>query len=220
MTALNYFLHPQVVLVSMDTLSSAPGGSILGFSTKVFPLPHLHGVICCTGSLDLALEWFVFVQTRISARDMRDLNDVAPEQLAILAAATAYPDIESTIYHFGLDRTAGHLRGWAYRSTGSFRSEALPESALGLKPAPPAVESLQRLWFEIAMEGDAAHAFVEVMKLQKDYDRTSGPDKSVGIGGEIHLLALTGESQTLWTCHEFDDYAADFRRSREDNQPD
>ncbi len=216
-TAFNYFLHPQVVLVSMDTLRSDPGRAIHGFSSKVFPLPHLHGVLCGTGSLDLVLEWFRFIQTRASATDMRDLDDVAPEQLALLAANKAYSGIESTLYHFGLDRIAGQLRGWAYRSTNSFQSESLVESGLGLKPAPPAVESLQRLWFEIAMEGDAAHAFVEVMKLQKEYDRKRAPGERVGIGGEIHLLALTAESQTLWTCHEFDDYAADFRRSRDDD---
>jgi hypothetical protein len=214
MTALNFWLEPTVVFISMDTLASKPGGECLGFSSKVLPLPHLHGVVCGTGSLNLALEWFTFIQTRVSASDMRDLDDVAPHHLPILAAKAECSNIESTIYHFGLDRSAERLRGWAYRSTNSFRSEALPESGLGLKPRP--LESLQRLWREIANEGGGpVHAFVEVMKLQKDYDRTRAPGEAVGIGGEIHLLALTMETQTLWTCHEFDDYAADFRRIRE-----
>jgi hypothetical protein len=49
---------------------------------------------------------------------------------------------------------------------------------------------------EIAPEGKAAQAFVEVMKLQKQYDRSGSPDEAVGIGGEIHLLALTMERAT------------------------
>jgi hypothetical protein len=193
---------------------------VFGILTKVLPLPHLHGVVCGTGSLNLVLDWFTFIQTRVSASDMRDLDDVAPHHLPILAEKAECSNIESTIYPFGLDRSAEKLRGWVYRSTKSFQSETLPDSALGLKPPRP-LESLQRLWSEIVNQGGPAHAFVEVMKLQKDYDRARAPSEAVGIGGEIHLLALTAQSQTLWTCHEFDDYAADFRRSRDDiNLPD
>jgi len=95
MTALNFRLRPTMVFISMDTLASKPGGECLGFSSKVLPLPHLHGVVCGTGSLNLVLDWFTFIQTRVSASDMRDLDDVAPHHLPILAEKAECSNIES-----------------------------------------------------------------------------------------------------------------------------
>ncbi len=57
MTAFNYILSPGQVLIATDSLASHPESKRpFNFVTKVFPLPHLAGVMCGTGGLQLAVE--------------------------------------------------------------------------------------------------------------------------------------------------------------------
>jgi hypothetical protein len=124
LTALNYILARDRIVVSTDTLRSSGEGEPHGFVSKILPLPHLHGVVCGTGSLDLLVDWYAFVQRRVGALDMRDLDDLAARQLPALAVK--YP--RATIYHFGLDAMARRsedrrkgpcLRNVDERTTGS-----------------------------------------------------------------------------------------------------
>ena len=214
MTAFNYIIEPDRIVVSTDTLRSSGDGEPDGFASKILPLPHLHGVVCGTGSLDLLIDWYAFVQRRGGALDMRDLDDLAPQQLPTLAVK--YP--RATIYHFGLDARNGHLRGWAYRSTAGFRSESL-EAGLGVKPpSEPPVDShhdpLIRLWLEEASTGGRVHAFEMLMNAQQDQDRHRPAAERVGIGGEMHILILTASRQTLWTCCALPHFAEDWNQTR------
>src|SRR5690349_12489521 len=86
MTALNFALHDDCVLITTDSLGSGDDHVPRSFHTKVFPLPHVNGVICGTGALPLVLDWFVFVQLQLVAREVRFLSECAAAKLPEMAA--------------------------------------------------------------------------------------------------------------------------------------
>src|SRR6476620_11676920 len=139
MTALHYALMPECVIIAMDSLSLAaePDDSKVpyAFCTKVFPLPHLNGVICGTGLMSVLLDWFVMVQGQVVCRDMLFLDTIAPTHLPVIAARYG-DDMTSTVYHFGYDESRHRYRGFAYRGTNGYKSEEIPY-ALGVKPPFP-----------------------------------------------------------------------------------
>ena len=220
LSALNFIIQPELIVVSTDTLRSSSEGPH-GFSSKILALPHLHGVMCGTGSLDLLVDWHAFVQRRVGALDMRDLDDLAPQQLPTLAKKYRLEKagVSASIYHFGLDARAGHLRGWKYPSNGGFRSESLI-AGLGVKPprgGPPLSaehDPLIRLWLEQAKVGGHVHAFQMLMNAQQDLDRLLPSGQRLGIGGEMHIVILPASRQTLWTCCALPHFEDDWNQIR------
>ena len=60
MTAVILNLAPEQVILAMDTLAvTSETKSPFFFTTKFYPLAHLHGVMFATGLGDFATQWFV-----------------------------------------------------------------------------------------------------------------------------------------------------------------
>lgn len=208
MTTLLFLLEPERVCLAMDTLCRlADGGQPLNFSTKMMPLPHLHGVICGTGVRELIYEWAYFVQCNAVAQDVTELDNIAQATLPKIAERYELDDARTcTIYHFGLWRSAGEFVGLAYRSTSGFSSEKLCHG-LGIKP-PDAID-LQSA-FGTMEELGLPQGFVDIMRQQKVADDAKPATDRVGIGGEIQFLVMDADGIHLTTCHKFEDHAALF----------
>lgn len=198
MTALNILLEPRRVCIAMDTLV-ARHGHPWRFTSKIFPLPHLGGVMCGTGALRFITDWFVQLETEILAPDLVALDPHVTSALRVLAR-DHYVDEDNTttIYHFGLDPATEQFRGFAYRSARGFRSEELPQGRLVKPPVDGPVD------------GPLPKAFVEVMERQKAEDRAFIPRDRVGVGGDVHFLIMTPGRYDLHHCHRFADYPADY----------
>ncbi|AIQ75890.1 hypothetical protein MKZ21_24765 [Paenibacillus sp. FSL P2-0536] len=71
MTAMDAFFTEDFVYIAMDTLSlSMYDRKPYKYASKIFPLPHLRGVMCGTGNLDLILKWYTRIQKNVVAKDI------------------------------------------------------------------------------------------------------------------------------------------------------
>ena len=89
MTSLVFYLRPEIVFIAMDTLvSTVDKNKLHHFCSKIFPLPHLGSVMCGTGNMELAVEWFKQVHhnfysdvCNLKLKDVCDLNKETPSRL-------------------------------------------------------------------------------------------------------------------------------------------
>ncbi len=210
MSALIFVLKPDQVLIAMDTLAVAPDTKApLQFVSKVFPVPHLGGVICGTGAFPVVLDWFNFVLTRVVGRDILILDEFAPTILQEIGERHGLSErVTATIYHFGYLEKEGRFAGFAYRSERRFESQRL-EYGLGMKPPH---DDLLQVGAEKVFNDGLPKAFVDLMEQQKKRDEDQPEEARVGIGGEIHFVQLEERGYRLYVCHRFSDYRETFAR--------
>ena len=205
MTALNFLLEPERVCIAMDTLVIRPDTRTpFLYASKIFPLPHLGGVMCGTGLMQFVIDWFVCIQTSVIARDVPHLNNYTSEQLRVIAVKyKLISDLTSTIYHFGYSAAEQCYKGFAYRSKTNFVSEEL-EYGFGIKP-PVEYKPIQSL----------PNGFIEMTERQRIEDKEKPTEQQVGIGGDIHLFVMTPEQMLLTRCHRFKDYDSFYNKMLE-----
>jgi len=184
MTLLNWELAPDQVVIFSDTLS-LQGHTKLprSFMTKIYPVPHLNGIVTGTGIGQIVTSLFVALNDSMVVIDTVHLTKFAPAFLRDLweQYEDELPDgATTTIYTFGLNDD-GQFVGFAYRSTNDFTAEPLPY-ARGLKPAPTkeqmaGIETLGQL-------GGLAFQ-------QQSDDRTRPRVERIGIGGDLWLYVLS-----------------------------
>lgn len=204
MTALIYTLQPDRVCIATDSLALRPDKGALNYCTKIFLLPHLGMVLCGTGLIQLVLDWFCFLESSVVAKDLMDVNDIAPDALVkIWREKYAAVQMTATIYQFGYNESEKRFDGFAYRSENDFKAERLLRDSIGIKPGRL---DLREFALECMNEKGVPQAFVETIeKLKLDDDNRPHQDK-LGIGGEIHFLTLDRSGYVLSICHRFDDY--------------
>jgi len=215
MTALNFYLEADRVIIFMDTLSlrmdNKNNKTPLKYASKIFPLPHLRGVLCGTGSQSTIMDWFVYIQECVIGNTMDIPNKIAPSQLPEIHSKYYLNGTNSTtIYHFGFNPREEHgkIRGFAFRSTNNFSLEEL-EYGIGIKPTDDEIIK----YLKDAMDtynGSLEDLFIDIMKLQKRKDDERSPQERIGIGGSIHVLQFDKDRQFLWECYNFDDYDETF----------
>jgi hypothetical protein len=205
LTALVYGLSKSEVWLATDSLSLTVDGQLRKFLTKLYPLPHLSGAMVGTGLAEVALDWFVDIQLNIVAQNILYLNTVGPQRLREIARKYDHPGT-STIYHFGYDEDGGRFRGFALRSTHDYQAEEIVYG-YGVKPYSDGI----RAGLEDGTFGTASAAeIVRIVEEQKRLEDARPIAERVGIGGEVHLLALQQDRQILWVCHRFPDRQALF----------
>src|SRR5882672_2560481 len=105
MTALIFSLREEQVIIAMDTL--AANGDTKApyfFTSKIYPLPHLGGVMCGTGVGDFAIEWFGALK-RFVAKDIHHLDQYVTPKLREIGARMGIGEKNTaTVYHFGFSR--------------------------------------------------------------------------------------------------------------------
>lgn len=204
MTALNFLLEPNRVCIAMDTLSLIAGSNQpFMYTSKIYPLPHLDGVMCGTGFMQLALNWFSFIQSRIIVRDIPHMDMYTKDGLlSVVQELSQEHQLDQidqskmgTIYHFGYCWDERRYRGFAYRSSNAFESEEIPYG-LGIKPANVEIEDFASL----------PQSFINIMRKQKEQDDNLPVEARVGIGGEIHFFVMTPNQMSLSVCYQFNDY--------------
>ena len=211
MTALNFILQPNRVVIFMDTLALGSDKNPFKYASKIFPLPHLRGVLCGTGSLNTIMDWHVCIQEKIVGNTMDMPNKIAPSQLKNIHSKYDLNETnEATIYHFGFDprEEEGRIKGFAFRSTNNFLLEELKDG-VGIKPGD---NEIIRYLDDIldTYDGGLEDLFINIMKLQKKKDDEGDPKNRIGIGGAIHMFHLNKNRQFLWECYNFDDYDETF----------
>lgn len=195
MTAAIFNIAPEQVIVTTDTL--AMGGETrtpFFFTTKFYPLPHLHGAMFATGIGDLATQWFVKLE-RFLVRDIHHLNEFVTPALQELGRQFGLDaNCTTTVYHVGYSEQEQRYVGFAYRSTNGFISEVLE---YGLRTKPPVLEATVEAFPE---------DFIRIMEEQRTADAALPFEERVFIGGEIQALILHGKTMTIQTIHRFKDY--------------
>jgi len=209
-SALDFVLSPKEVIIATDTLSRTKDGKSLNFVSKIFPLPHLKSVICGTGSLNLMVDWFSFVQRQVIGKDITILDKIAPTELKKIFNKYEFDgEVTSTIYHFGYSKKENRFIGLAYRSTNDFVSERLSDG-IGIKPYGEEIKdfTLQQQ----TKDKGIVDSLIEIMKKQREIDESKKLEENVGIGGEIHFLILKENMQVMWGCYTFSDYDKTFNQ--------
>jgi len=217
MTALVAWLDKNFVSVAMDTLQvSIENGnkSVSSFACKIFPLPHLKGVMCGVGYSLIIQDWLATIHSQIIAQNVCVLDLFASELLPAIAAKYDTAGQKTTIYHFGYDEEQGGYRGYCYRSEDGYKSVEKPpdiyicpggETAL-LEPIFD--ELLQEFFDGKCGEGAEAHArlFGSIITALRYIQDKRPMNERCNIGGEVHYLSLTAQGYSMWVCHTFDDF--------------
>jgi hypothetical protein len=200
MTALNFYLQPDSLLLAMDTLSLRSDHNPHKFLSKIFPILHLNGVMCGTGFAPLIEQWLREINVGILARDMIHLDEFTPQALQGLWMAQS-AEIEKgtvTIYHFGYCEAEKVFKGYAYRSERDFQSETLLYG-LGIKPGVDMTNLGEDLPSPQAY-------FAEIIKRQRANDLAQPINDRIGIGGDVHFVSMTADGIWMSRCHRFEDY--------------
>lgn len=196
MTAFNFLFEEDHVCIAMDTLMVLQDTKQpLNYTSKIYLLPHLDGVMCGTGLGPFVINWYLYIQSSIIAKDIVHLDTYASEALRKLADHFELTDeCTATIYHFGWSEQHKRYVGFVYRSVRNFESETLPYG-VGTKP-PTEIDTFDKL----------PEDFVKIIEKQKIADEAEPINKKIGIGGDVHFLVMTPGNFNLSKCHRFNDH--------------
>ena len=203
MTAVNWILQPDQIMVLTDTLSWNARHGPLCYFGKVWSLLHLRGLMFTTGDGGLSGAWAVELN-RCVGRDLDDVEAWAPDVIAELYEALPTRSARtSTVHHVGWSHRRGEFFCTAYRSTHGFEPHRLA----------PGVYSTPGFDDDGDIPTDKPVEFLlEVMKRQRLVDLDRPRHDRVGIGGEAILYHLTTSGLFTTVIHRFDDYDATYAR--------
>ena len=203
-TALNALVRSDLITVVTDTLAvDINARTPTKFSSKVLFLPHLQGVICGTGSLNLLVDWFRIVEQQIVARDLPHAGRYAPELLRQLASDLVstheMPDAGiGTVYHFGVCSRTNSCRAFGFDSERAFEPREYADClifrpAFDSLPVPP-----------MTAGEDECDWFIRLVGAQRTFVGNEAANKP-RIGGELHLTTIGKVGMSVRTIHRFDD---------------
>ena len=215
MTALNWDLEPEYVLILSDSLAiSGEDHRPCFMTTKVFSLPHVGLCIAGTGAQPLAERFWAHANSKCIFEDIAHLNNYAPTILcAIWEEMLSHPDyadveadeITGTVYCYGWSEEKEVFVGFAYRSINDFVSEEM-HYGTALKPPPNSGE---------VPEINGLTDFLSVLIEQKREDRERPRMERVGIGGDV-IMTLMSRTDDGFTVIEqrpffrFEDFDLDW----------
>ncbi len=211
MTALDFIIQDDAVIVAMDTLSlRAVDHKPYKMVTKFLPIPHMNTLICGTGNMSAIIDWFSWVEKNVIANGIYQLDKIT-QQVIKEFMDTHNGDNSCTIYQFGLHELDGKYHGYAYRSANDFRSEEI-QQGIGVKP-PDAFLTADRTvdLSPYAPEGATIQEILSnIMHRQKEYDDSLDVDDRLGIGGIIQIVFLSKDKMTIENYEYFDDFESTY----------
>jgi hypothetical protein len=204
MTILNVRLSEQSVCILTDTLccDADQGGMPATFATKVFPVPHMRGLVVGAGLFAFIMEWATLLNGALTFSDMRALDKAAPLLLKDLFSKHRGEDsrpLQTTVYHFGYDRRRESFFGQRYRSAGGFSRARVPYGTI----THPFID------YELERNAKASFPedFIVFAKRQKEELKVS---KDGMAGGQLiaHRMEVVGADvvTSAAVVHEFDDF--------------
>lgn len=207
MTALDFIINDDAVVVAMDTLSLRAIDKLpYKMITKFFPLPHMNCLICGTGNMGAIIDWFAWVEKNIVANGIYQLNKLTQQVIGNFMNEHNGDNL-CTIYQFGLHEIDGKFHGYAYRSTNDFQSEEI-KHGVGVKPPDAFITADGTLSLDkYAPEGISIEEILSnIMHRQKEYDETLDVSERLGIGGIIQIVILTKDNIIIKNYKYFDDF--------------
>lgn len=202
MTALNYSLRKDQVILSMDTLVCDEKLMPINFMTKIFTLPHINCIIGGVGYRDLILDLYNYTQTQLVAKDVTLLNREIAKKLEVLGQEYKDSDSYSAIYIFGYNSSENVYEGYAYRQKNDFKSEKLEY----LRACRPGIDTKKIDELLEQYGDDEISLFTDLMIEQKNSQEHLPINEKTKIGGEVQLCILNCTGVTTITTHRFDDY--------------
>ncbi len=225
MSSLIFCTEQSRALIATDTLMVDESGAGLAFTSKALIVPHLRMAIAGTGIGGFSTRWFSHVNDCMAVRGIDNLNFHTPGNLRRLYAARhavgshpplapgngGCPDggeqpavrppfpswLTTTIYHFGISETTGHIHSYAYRSENNFESESLTYGTrIKPDPGPEHLTGNCELPFGI----------IEMMQSQRRIQAALPREDRIHIGGEIHVIEIGGGQFWCYRLHRFDDF--------------
>lgn len=113
MSALNFILTEEQVIISMDTLViNQPSGQPVKTVTKLLPVPHMNRIVCGTRNLKSIINWFSFIENKIIANGIYQLDKITDANLNDIIGEEM---CSCTIYKFGLNEIDNKFYGYVYR---------------------------------------------------------------------------------------------------------
>lgn len=206
MSALNFFLDKNVVLITSDTLIiDADDKTPYKFQSNVIHLPQLNCAICGVGNPALFADWINYLQKNVVAYGIDAVHEITRNILPELAQMkAAYQEAPLELYQFGLSESDDVFVGYRYAPGNDYQGTVL-ENGIGLLPA-LAEEDNPGIDFSDTQHIDAS--LITLMQKQKTIDDAldlNDPNK-FGIGGQIQFLQMTKALTLAKTLHTFDDY--------------
>lgn len=213
MTALNFVLMEEFIIISMDTLAVLQDTKTpFKFVSKFCHLPQMNCVICGTGDMSAIVRWIAYVQENIVANGIYQL-DLLTQSIfpTFMRNEIAHEDASTTLYQFGLSELDNAFYGYAYRTIDNYKSEQL-EYGLGLKPQDAfhkdGALDPKEAHFDLH---DCENSLINIMERQKQYDDDLPTSEKVGIGGYIQMIFLTKDQTITKTLKVFDDLGKQYQ---------
>lgn len=207
MTALDFIIQDDAVIVAMDTLSlRAVDHKPYKMVTKFLPIPHMNTLICGTGNMGAIIDWFSWVEKNVIANGIYQLDKIT-QQVIKKFMDEHNGDNSCTIYQFGLHELDGKYHGYAYRSANGFRSEEI-QKGIGVKPPDAFLTADGTMDLSpYAPEGATIQKMLSnIMHRQKEYDDSLDVDDRLGIGGIIQIVILSKDKMVIENYEYFDDF--------------
>jgi hypothetical protein len=220
MTSLVFYLRPEIVFIAMDTLvTTVDRNEPHHFCFKMFPLPHIGSVMCGTGNMELAVEWFKQIHHNFSSdvrlQDICDLNKETPDRLrelsqcfsqsSICTKTTPSTPLEGKIFYFGYSLQEKKNKGFVYHSQNNFNSKeiepqfnyqpSLDKPPEEIKPQSNDLGVIQKIWSEQEFINKA----IKVMKFQQAEEQKKLPEHQIRIGGKIQVLTMKPDLMQIKT---------------------
>jgi hypothetical protein len=194
----------------MDTLvSTVDKNEPHHFCSKIFPLPHLGGVMCGTGNMELAIEWFKQIHHNFFSdaklRDVCDLNKETPDRLRKLfqslpqsstcTETISSPSLEGKIFYFGYSLQEKKYRGFVYKSKNDFNSMAIEPPQFAYQPLLASYPKFP----EIQNEQEFIDTAIKIMKFQQNEEQKKPPANQIKIGGKVQILTMKPDLMQIKT---------------------
>lgn len=209
MTALNFTLSADAVVVLTDTLMTKENDEPAAFVSKALPIAHLNALISGRGLSDMVVGWAFDVACRRLVADFDDLILQSPAGLAERWAEVAHIDPPSTtVFIWGWSPAEGRFVGYAFRSGDGFKAERLGD---GSRFAPGCDAATFDAITTHPDLGDVTKLAKVMLAAKEDEDASPAPrHERCHIGGEIvmHSLTLTeggGVQVASQVVHHFAD---------------
>lgn len=212
MTAINFDLQPELLVLFADTLMTDLEGQPAAFVTKAYPIPHLSTIITGRGSSNLIAEWAFEISCRTLVSDFDMLVEMAQPMLQRGWAGQEgqRPD-SSTVFVFGWSATQGQIEGYAFRSGTGFEPELLEYG----RRCCPGLEDTAKA-DAIFEASSTVGGLMQIMIAAADENRPlQDPAAKCFIGGEMvmHTLSVIDEGPVQLSSavvHHFPDRDSDY----------
>ena len=188
MTAVNWYLSVDGVIVLTDTLLVTAEGKAAAFVQKVHSLAHLDALVSGRGDAALISDWVAMASQRLLARDFDMLSELAPALIRKIHGrlpvdrTAAWPGT-TTIFMWGWSNRAERFTGYRYKSKQDF--ERQPLEPIGI--APGFEDECEQI--KAALAGDQVALGLCGALRQQHLESRRQAEKAVG--GEAMMATLT-----------------------------